>query len=26
VTLNNHGPNSDANIIIRDFEARSGVP
>jgi 3-hydroxyisobutyrate dehydrogenase len=25
VALNNHGPNADANIIIRDFEARSGV-
>ena len=25
VALNNHGPNADANIIIRDFEARSAT-
>jgi len=25
VALNTHGPSSDANIIIRDFEARSGT-
>jgi 3-hydroxyisobutyrate dehydrogenase len=25
VALNNHGPDADANIIIRDFEARSGI-
>jgi 3-hydroxyisobutyrate dehydrogenase-like beta-hydroxyacid dehydrogenase len=25
VALNNHGPNADSNIIIRDVEARSAT-